>query len=121
MCRHDTLRKMEMLRTALPALRNTAKITFERLLYREQIREFDRHDFAQHCVLCHRATVYVYECDRSTIVICNDCGVLARNNIAIRVHKMYLGSQVIASMRQHDIYTSVVRLYLALLWDIMPT
>ncbi len=118
---NDTLVKMKILRMILPSLKNTAMITFERMLYHGQLQKFDKFDFTQRCILCHCVPACMYGCGRSTILVCNGCGVLARNNISIRVHKMYLGSQVIAGVQQHDIYTSTVRLYLALLWDFTLT
>ncbi len=107
---------MSALWVELPALRNAAIIVFERLRYLGRLIKFNEYDHARPCVLCHCIPSHSYASGHCTVLVCNNCCTLAHNNITIRVRQMYLGMCVIASIQQHDIYASIARLYLALLW-----
>jgi len=114
-----TIHEIKTLHDRLPLLRNKANATFERLIYRKQLMRFNNHESTQCCVLCHCVPASpMYVRGHNLIIVCDGCCVRAYDTISIRVSKMWLGIHVIANMQQHDVYVSVVRLYMALLWDV---
>jgi len=116
----DVSGKIKILHAELPTLRNVAKAAFERMLYRDQLVKFYKYGRGP-CVLCHHIDTRIYDCNHDRVLVCDRCELHARDNIAIRIRKMYLGTHVIATIQQHDVYISIVRLYLALLWDVPHT
>ncbi len=115
----STINEISALHKELPTLRSNAKSAFERMLYRRQLSVINPYSVVPPCVLCHcaRSHVHKHVSSHHTISACNDCTALARKNITIRTQQMFLGIHAIAGIQQHDVYTSISRLYMALLWN----